>query len=147
MPDYMSATLSATKPAEEQQSAMADSTAIDSVATAETIPNDIKKEETNKAEAPATDKYELAMSRVNRTAHNMLTGKWNLVKVKEVFCPEEYAKNGKATCKFIIEFTEKTPFGYVLGAPKQHERTLANATLTHYTDMGWLIDNISDLKD
>lgn len=145
MPDYMAATMQKEAPDKEVKPAAADSVVVDTAATeiAEAVPAQTDREKPEKPDSPEIDQYELTIARVNRIPHNMLSGKWELVKVKEVFCPEEYAKTGKGSCKFIIEFTDKTPFGYVLGAPEQHKRTLLDASLTHYNDVGWVVDAIS----
>ncbi len=142
------------KPEEETPDYMTvkESTTVQNESSAPEVPADsaavIEEEpvETPPAETPSEEKsaYDKALEKANREYHEMLAGRLEVVKVIEVYCPEEMQKNGKGTCKFVYEFVDKTPFGYVLGAPEQHKRHIGKATLTHYEDKGWIVDDIND---
>lgn len=97
--------------------------------------------ETNEGTADEGGKsdYEKALEKVNVEEHSMLAGRFELIKVINIYCPEEMQKNGKGQCEFIYEFTDKTPFGFVLGAPTQHKRCIGNASLIHLEDNGWIV--------
>lgn len=142
------------KPEEETPDYMTvkESTTVQNESSAPEVPADsaavIEEEpvETPPAETPSEEKsaYDKALEKANREYHEMLAGRLEVVKVIEVYCPEEMQKNGKGTCKFVYEFVDKTPFGYVLNAPEQHKRHIGKATLTHYEDKGWIVDDIND---
>lgn len=83
--------------------------------------------------------YEKARSKVYYDEVTVITGEMELVKAKEVYCPEEYQKYGKGECKIIIEFTDKTPFGYTLGAPIEGYKIIKNVNFKRYEDLGWVI--------
>lgn len=46
----------------------------------------------------------------------------------------------------IFTFVDKTPFGYVLGAPHQDYLYSAKVTFERFEDMGWLVDRF-DVDD
>lgn len=85
--------------------------------------------------------YEKAQAKVNFETVTVVTGELEIVKAKEVFCPEEYWKVGKGECKVIIEFTGKTPFGHALGAPREGSRYDQKIELKRYEDLGWVVEN------
>ena len=93
-----------------------------------------------KAEKKKSD-YEKALDKVNEIYVTVKLGKIEIVKCKEVYCPEEYVKLGKAECSVVYEFTEKTPFGYVLGAPRDGVRFQSPEKIhfTRYEDLGWVV--------
>lgn len=88
--------------------------------------------------------YEAAMAKVNIETHNVLLGRFSLEKVREVRCSEEMAKNGVGSCTAIITFKDKTPFGYVLGAPKQDFLKGVKVSLVYYEDLGWTVSSFDD---
>lgn len=83
--------------------------------------------------------YEKAVAKVSSEVVSVVVGELEIVKAKEVFCPEEYWKVGKGECNIIIEFTGKTPFGYVLGAPVNGSRQSQKIELKRYEDLGWVV--------
>lgn len=88
--------------------------------------------------------YNAALAKVNTEEHNMLLGRYELKKVKEVLCTEDMAKNGTGKCMAIITFRDKTPFGYVYGAPKQDYLSAYNVSFIHYQDLGWTVKSFDD---
>lgn len=118
---------------------VADSAATDTVAVVEEV-----VEEPAPAKADPNAAYEAACAKVNTEEHHMLLGRFHLEKVKEIRCTEEMAKNGVGECKAIITFKDKTPFGFVLGAPQQGYLHIANVSFLRYEDMGWLVNKIDD---
>ena len=92
------------------------------------------------SDAPAEPTaYDKAQAKVNFETVTVVTGELEIVKAKEVFCPEEYWKVGKGECKIIIEFTGKTPFGYALGSPRDGARWEQDIELKRYEDLGWVV--------
>lgn len=148
VPDYMNAAHNemVTSPKadtvveEVVEEAVVDSVASDSVVAemAEAV------EEPAPAKADPNAAYEAACAKVNTEEHHMLLGRFHLEKVKEIRCTEEMAKNGVGECKAIITFKDKTPFGFVLGAPQEGYLHIANVSFLRYEDMGWLVNKIDD---
>ncbi len=138
LPDFMD--LSVPEEAEEAEEAAVDTVAADSVVEAETVEPVVEEEK------EAKSAYELAREKENKTTHSVLLGEWNVVKVKEVFCPEELRKQGKGSCVVICEFSDKTPFGWVEDYMKEGERIKANVDLRYYDDMGWLVEDFKEVK-
>lgn len=103
-------------------------------------PDDEFQPDNASADKPAEKSaYEKAVAKISSEIVNVITGEYDIVKAKEVYCPEEYAKVGKGECKVIIEFTGKTPFGYVLGAPEEGQRNVNKIELKRYEDLGWVV--------
>ena len=91
--------------------------------------------------APELSAYERAKAKVNATTVHIILGEMEFVKAKEIYCPEEWQKLGKASCKIIIAFTGKTPFGYVYGAPAEGHRNIESIELKRYEDLGWVVED------
>ena len=91
--------------------------------------------------APELSAYERAKAKVNATTVQIILGEMEFVKAKEIYCPEEWQKLGKASCKIIIAFTGKTPFGYVYGAPAEGHRSIESIELRRYEDLGWVVED------
>ena len=91
--------------------------------------------------APELSAYERAKAKVNATTVQVILGEMEFVKAKEIYCPEEWQKLGKASCKIIIAFTGKTPFGYVYGAPAEGHRDIESIELKRYEDLGWVVED------
>lgn len=87
------------------------------------------------------DKYRTSLSKINVVSHEMLVCKTNIIDAFDVFCPEEYVKNGKGTCKFIYEFVDPTPFGHVLTSRTFNKPQMGVATFEHTTDNGWVVSH------
>lgn len=121
------------KPVKEEEEEAVDTVAAEEVAEAE-APAEEKPAETA---APANS-YEAALERVNVEACDMLVGKLKVVEVLDVFCPEEYVKNGKGECSVVYELVDKTPFGWVLS--KEENYGVLHFTLLHTEDNGWIVN-------
>ena len=91
--------------------------------------------------APKLSAYKKAEAKVNVTNVQVILGEVEFVKAKEVYCPEEWQKLGKGSCKIITEFTDKTPFGFALGAPKNGSRKIETIELKRYEDLGWVVED------
>ena len=91
--------------------------------------------------APELSAYERAKAKVNVTTVQIILGEIEFVKAKEIYCPEEWQKLGKASCKIITAFTGKTPFGYVYGAPAEGHRNIESIVLKRYEDLGWVVED------
>ena len=91
--------------------------------------------------APEFSAYERAKAKVNATTVQIILGEMEFVKAKEIYCPEEWQKLGKTSCKIITAFTGKTPFGYVYGAPAEGHRNIESIVLKRYEDLGWVVED------
>lgn len=127
----------------EDVSVTADSVAVDSVVV---MAEEAVVEEEKPAAGPADPNaaFNAAMARVSSESHNVLLGCYKLEKVKQVRCTEEMAKNGVGSCMALITFADKTPFGFVLGAPKQGYIMSAEVKFEYYNDLGWVVSGFSD---
>lgn len=143
MPDYMTnlpkldiVTLQPvpTRPADDAQSS-ADNSSYDVSASVDDS-DEIQTSDKPKAESTA---YEKALAKVKKDEIKVVVGNLEIVKAKEVYCPQQYVEIGKGECVAIIEFTDKTPFGYVLGSPKDGERFSQACELKRYEDLGWVV--------
>ncbi len=148
IPDYMAVTYNAQPAAPEvveevvvEEVGVDDSMVIAEDAIVEVSPVPVEPEApvANNPEAP----YQAALDRVNTTAYHMLMGQFVIKKVKEIRCTEEMAKNGEGKCQVIYTFEDKTPFGYVYGAPAQGYLNSAEAKFTYYNDMGWTVSSLN----
>lgn len=100
---------------------------------------DVQTPDAPKAEPTA---YMKALDKVTKEEIKVVIGKFEIVKAKEVYCPQQYVEVGKGECIAIIEFTDKTPFGFVLGAPKNGERFSQAYELKRYEDLGWIVTEV-----
>lgn len=151
MPDYMNSTTDNAEPAPEavavEEEATVETAAPDSaVAEADSVATEVVEEVVEEVAAPANPNaaYEAAVARVNREEHQVLLGRYKFIKVKEVLCSEEMAKNGVGKCRLLYTFEDKTPFGYVLGAPRQGYVEDTEVSFVYYQDLGW---TVSDMKE
>lgn len=81
--------------------------------------------------------YESMLSRCSTESVYVLLGRFEVVKVKEVLCTEDMFKAGKGSCTVIFKFVDKTPFGYVYGAPDENYLMSNTASFIYYQDLGW----------
>lgn len=151
MPEYMNAPADNAEPAPEavavEEEATVETAAPDSaVAEADSVTTEVVEEVVEEVAAPANPNaaYEAAVARVNREEHQVLLGRYKFIKVKEVLCSEEMAKNGVGKCRLLYTFEDKTPFGYVLGAPRQGYVEDTEVSFVYYQDLGW---TVSDMKE
>lgn len=94
-----------------------------------------------KTQAPEPkSEYQLAQEKQSYTTFYMLSHKNKIVKIKDVYCPEELLKHGKGSCDYIYENVKVTPFGRILGKVTEGERHKKSASFIHYIDRGWCVD-------
>lgn len=99
-----------------------------------------RRQSSSSSTAPAEPSaYEKALAKVNTENVTVIVGEWDLVTAKEVYCPEEYQKVGKGECKIILEFVDKTPFGYAMGVKKEGFRVVEKMSFKRYEDLGWVL--------
>lgn len=112
----------------------------DTAASAVAAKSDVveKKEPSSPADG---GEYEAMLAKVDTKAYDMLLGKFELVKVKEVFCPENMKENGVGSCSYIYRFVDKTPFGHVFKAPESGKLMTGKASFCRYIDMGWAVQH------
>lgn len=155
IPDYMSAYYSKPSEVSEPETVepvveeaiveedYADSTAV--VVEAVEV-EEIPAPEEPKASTPSkknpNEAYEALIARINTETVNVLLGRYELVKVKDILCTEDMFKAGKGSCIVFAKFVEKTPFGFVLGAPSEGYIHSTKVTFVHYQDSGWVAENI-----
>ena len=148
VPDYMKAihqkevAPAAQKPAAKAAEAPATDTVVVDTVVEETVVEEPKPQQAKQKADNPNRAYEAATAKVNRETHNMLLGHYELEKVKEVRCSDEMAKNGVGECMFLYTFKDKTPFGFVLGAPAQDYVNTAKANFIYYQDLGWVASSI-----
>lgn len=144
IPDYMSAIDDLAAGTSKKTSGAAVPEYDDVVDTLE-IEEDIYTATTTTATNKATDKenpnaaYEAMLARVETNSVYVLIGRFEIVKVKEVLCTEDMFKEGRGTCTLLYKFVDKTPFGFVLGAPQENYILSERLSLVHYQDMGWTV--------
>lgn len=150
-PAYMSAeAAAAAKKAEqkEDKTSTADVTEAVDTAVVDTVAADVDYAEAEpepEPAAPATDPYDTACAKVNKVEHEMLIANIKIVKVIDVFCPEEYKKNGQGECNFVYEFDDLTPFAWVFGDKEAlHKRNVSSAKFKHTVDQGWYVVSAGD---
>lgn len=145
-PDYMSVTdaayqqLIAPKPAKAAEPVVEEVVDADTAVVEEVVeqapthnPNQARKADNKNAA------YEAMVARVSTETVKVLLGRFEIEKVREVLCTEEMFKDGKGSCKVYYKFVDKTPFGYVLGAPKADYLMSATVKFIHYQDLGWVV--------
>ena len=86
--------------------------------------------------------YQKAKDKEHSESYNMLGYKLKVYKVKNLICTEESMKEGKASCDAILEVSESTPFGRILGTTYKGDRQLIkNIKFFYYIDKGWQVKN------
>lgn len=85
--------------------------------------------------------YEAAQAKQHVERHMFLSHMNKIVKIQKIFCPEEMMKNGQASCEYIYEYSDVTPFGRILNDVKEGTRMKESATFVHYEDLGWTLQN------
>lgn len=154
IPDYMSATYTATATAEDttqiEVAEVAEAVEVEEVEAdtcgaveeiAEVIETPAEPAKAEPAKVNPNAAYEALVARVNPETVNVLVGRFEIVKVKEVLCTEDMFKAGKGSCTVLIKFVDKTPFGFVLGAPEENYIRSTSVNFIHYQDMGWTVDD------
>ena len=151
LPDFMNVDVVSESVVEEpvaeatvvEEAAVADTTVADSVAVEE-VAQEVIEEVT--APAVEVDPYEAAISGINIRSWDVMLGKIKVIKAKEIFCPAEDAEKGTGSCSFIVEFYDKTPFGWINEAPADGSCIQLKASLTRYNDMGWVVTSTSRME-
>lgn len=148
-PDFMNLEAKAGEKPEKKEEAVPEKPekedeVIDSAEVAEAMAEvAAPMEEEKPAETTASaGSYEAAVERVKVETCNMLAGKLKVVEVLDVFCPEEYVKNGKGECSVVYEIEDRTPFGWVLY--KSENYGVMNFRLLHTEDNGWVVAKAND---
>lgn len=142
VPEYMNATYAIEEDSEE---VVEDGEVIEennTVAEADTSATETSAEQSPEADPNAA--YNAARSRVNVEEVYVRLGRHKLLKIKEVKCTEDMYKAGKGSARAFIEFTDKTPFGYVFDCPANGFVTAVEVDFTLYQDMGWLVSEVKD---
>ena len=93
------------------------------------------------------DEYEKALKKTHKESFDVLLGYGKLDKVYEIYCPEELKKVGKAECKFLIKVEDFTPFGWAVYNIKQGKIFSFKASLKHYEDKGWVVEDYSSCEE
>ena len=146
-PDYMEASDNAFDTNAVQQVQEADST-VEITEEMDVCEEYVETASDEAEEAPATQgeadpnaAYNAMLARISTETHNVLLGHYEVVKVKEVLCTDEMFKAGKGSCTLLYKFVDKTPFGYVFGAPSEDYILTARVKFNLYQDLGWTVAN------
>lgn len=94
----------------------------------------------NRVSADASD-YEKALAKVHTQAYYFLSHKNKIVKIQKIFCPEEMMKQGVASCAYIYEHSDVTPFGRILNEVKEGTRVKSTAKFVRYIGTGWEVED------
>lgn len=152
VPDYMNAGDNAfgtqpevVKPKTEEVVAVEEETFVDSVNNDSVVVEEAVEEVETPAPAAkksTTSEYEAMQARTGNTETvNVLLGRFEIVKVKEVLCTDKMFEEGNGSCTLLYKFVDKTPFGYVYGAPAENYIESTKINFIHYQDMGWTVAN------
>ncbi len=126
--------------AEEEPAEVDPTIEEDSVASPEDSIAAPKEEPKAPKDEKKKSEYQQALDKVNEVLVTVKLGKIEIITCKEIYCPEEYVKLGKGECVAVYEFSEKTPFGYVLGAGRDGVRYQSDKMkLVRYEDLGWTL--------
>lgn len=101
-------------------------------------PDDSPVEELD--EITDTNEYLQALAKININSVYVLTQEIGIYKVMNLVCNDEMKKSGTASCDFIIEATDVTPFGRILKGVKKGTREKGSATFKYYIDKGWHVE-------
>lgn len=88
------------------------------------------------------NEYQKALAKININSVYVLTQEIGIYKVMNLVCNDEMKKSGTASCDFIIEATDVTPFGRILTGIKKGTRWKDSATFKYYIDKGWHVEKI-----
>lgn len=97
--------------------------------------NDVPQPEVNDVSP-----YQAAKNKCNTTYVYVLSHQNKIVEVRNIYCPEDMLKAGKATCNYIYENYKVTPFGEILNGVKEGERHENKASFVKYVDRGWCVE-------
>lgn len=86
------------------------------------------------------NEYQKALAKININSVYVLTQEIGIYKVMNLVCNDEMKKLGTASCDFIIEATDVTPFGRILKGVKKGTREKGSATFKYYIDKGWHVE-------
>lgn len=114
----------------------------DSIAAVEAANAEMATAETIEAPQEVQEKsaYKMAQEKQSYGTEYVLSHKNKIVKIKDIYCPEELLKMGKANCDYIYENVKVTPFGRILGRVTEGERHKNSASFIFYIDRGWCVD-------
>lgn len=148
IPEYMSANYNAPSSDKVSDKAVAveEETVVEEMDTVVAVTEEvdiISEPEKPKAQATAkknlNEAYEAMCTKINTNTVNVLLGRYELIKVKDVLCTENMFKDGKGSCTVYMKFVDKTPFGFVLGAPSEGYVGNVKINFIHYQDSGWVV--------
>lgn len=151
VPDFMNASYSgisgrsATSPDEGAIAVEAEEVFVEDSAVVEAVVEEVAQPEQPKKSASKNnpnEKFESMLAKVNTESVNVLLGRFELVKIKDVLCTEDMFKAGKGSCTVYVKFIDKTPFGFVLGAPSEGYLQATQIKFIHYQDTGWVVEDM-----
>lgn len=86
--------------------------------------------------AAASD-YEKALAKVHSEEYYLLSHNNKIVKIQKIYCPEEQEKQGLASCVYIYEHSDVTPFGRILNGVTEGDRVKSAAKFVKFIGSGW----------
>lgn len=143
VPDYMSATHGVEPTAttvDNEINDIIEETDVEEISEPDDFTEVVEEEVSTSAPDNINAAYERMCARVNIENVNVLLGRYEIVSVKEISCTEDMYKAGKGSCKVFYKFVDKTPFGFVLGAPDENYVNSNTVSFVLYQDLGWVVN-------
>lgn len=108
----------------------------------EDLTEDQPKEISDVAQASPT-LYQTAKSKETVEDVFFLAMSKSIYKIENVVCDELMQKQGNAQADVIIEQTEVTPFGRIVGNFTKGEKERVHLTLKYFIERGWDVENVA----
>lgn len=86
--------------------------------------------------------YQVALQKVEKTEVYVKCGRYKVEKVLDILCTPKMAEEGTGSGTVVFTYAEKTPFGWVYGAPSENYYYVGKGIFTHYQDEGWVLTNL-----
>lgn len=137
-PDYMNADDDAFRKMATRPVSPADDTEVEEIVVEEVEEAPVVEPVTVPADN-TNARYNALMAKTSITGQQMLLGRYKIEEITQVMCPEDMFKAGRGSCVVLYKFVDKTPFGYVLGAPSEGQLQDKEISFVLYQDLGWTV--------
>lgn len=91
--------------------------------------------------------YQAALAKSNPKDVVFIAMQKTVYKIENVVCDELMQKQGNAQADVIVENTEVTPFGRIVGDYVKGEKERVHFTFKYYIERGWDIENSAPVLD
>ncbi len=112
----------------------------------EEITEEQPKELSDYAQASPT-LYQTAKAKETKEDVIFLAMTKSIYKIENVVCDELMKKQGNANADVIVEQTEVTPFGRIIGDYTKGEKERVHLTLKYYIERGWDVENVAPVLE